>query len=106
MSVPNDVEWQILQTLQDISGKLDKLINLSQLGQEKELTIMKDQILGRSQIRRKIYNFCDGELTINEIAKKIGQKLPNVSTEITLLKDSGLITIKKGGKNKFPQKVI
>ncbi len=106
MRVPNDVEWQILQTLQDISGKLDKLINLSQLGQEKELTIMKDQILGRSQIRRKIYNFCDGELTVNEIAKKIGQKLPNVSTEITLLKDSGLITIKKSGKNKFPQKVI
>lgn len=101
-----EINWKILRTLEEISGKIDKMILLSQLSQKKELTLLKDQILGRSQIRRQIYDCCDGELTMNEIAKKIGQKLPNVSKEITLLEESGLVTIKKSGTNKFPQRII
>jgi len=106
MSTDTDVQWQMLQTLNDISGKLDNLITLIQLGQKKELTMLKDQVLGRSEVRRKIYNLCTGELTLNEIAKKLNQKLPNISKEISFLEESSLIIIKKSGSTKFPQKTV
>lgn len=104
MTEEPDIQWRILRELQEISGKMDTMIFLSKMGQEKEVAILKKQILGRSNIRRKIYELCDGELTINEIAKKINQKLPNVSTEINYLVESGVITIKKMGSKKYPQR--
>lgn len=101
-----DMQWRILKTLEDISGKLDTLILLSKVGQKKELALLKDQILGRSKVRRKLYDLCNGELTINEIARLLNQKLPNISVEISYLEDSGLIIIKRIGKNKYPQRTI
>lgn len=106
MSRDNDVQWQILQTLQDISGKLDSLILIQKTSEKKELLIQKEQVLGKSKVRKQIYDLCNGELTMNEIAKKINQKLPNVSVEINFLKKSGLIEIKPSGSKKFPQKTI
>lgn len=104
MTEEPDIQWRILKTLEDISGKIDTMILLSKMGQEKELGLLKDQILGRSNIRRRIYELCEGELTINEIANKINQKLPNVSTEINYLVESGLIRIKKIGSKKYPER--
>jgi len=106
MSEDSDVQWQILQTLQDISGKLDSLIFIQKVAEKKELAFMKDQVLGKSKIRRQIYDLCTGEFTMNEIATKINQKLPNVSVEINFLDESGLIIIKKSGSKKFPEKII
>jgi len=106
MTEDSDVQWQILQTLQDISGKLDSLIFIQKVAEKKELALMKDQVLGKSKIRRQIYDLCTGELTMNEIATKINQKLPNVSVEINFLDESGLIIIKKSGSKKFPEKII
>lgn len=101
-----ELQWQILQTLQDISGKLDSLILIQKTSDRKELILQKDLVLGKSKIRKQIYDLCNGELTINEIAIKIDQKLPNVSSEINFLKNSGLIEIKKSGSKKFPQKTV
>lgn len=102
----SDIQWQILQTLQDISGKLDSLIFIQKVAEKKELALMKDQVLGKSKIRRQIYDSCTGEFTMNEIATKVNQKLPNVSVEINFLEESGLIIIKKSGSKKFPEKII
>ncbi len=102
----DDVQWKILKSLEEISGKLDILISIVKLGEKNELTLLKEQVLGSSKVRRAIYELCNGEKTINEIAVSVNQKLPNVSTELRYLEDSGLITIKKSGKNKYPQRVI
>lgn len=45
--------------------------------------------------RIKIYLAINGELTVNEIADSLGMHLPNVSREITPLKEAGLIEIAK-----------
>ncbi|MBD3191709.1 MAG: hypothetical protein GF308_13760 [Candidatus Heimdallarchaeota archaeon] len=43
--------------------------------------------------RIKIYLAINGELTVNEVADSLGMHLPNVSREITPLKEAGLIEI-------------
>ena len=67
---------------------------------------MKDQILGRSELRRKIYESCDGAKTVREIAQEVGKSLPHVSMEISHLEVSGLIKARRIGKNKYYEKVI
>ena len=106
MSEENDIQWKILQTLQDISGKIDSLILIQKTSEKKELIRQKEQVLGKSRNRKQIYDLCNGEFTINEISKKVNQKLPNVSTEISFLKNSGLIEVKKRGSKKYPQKTV
>jgi len=106
MSEDNDIQWRVLQTLQDISGKLDSLILIQKTSEKKELVLQKDKVLGKSKIRKQIYDLCNGELTMNEIAKKVNQKLPNVSVQINFLKNSGLVEIKPSGSKKFPQKTV
>jgi DNA-binding MarR family transcriptional regulator len=92
--------------LEEISGKLDTLTTLSKIGQAKELTLMREQVLGKSNIRRRIYNMCNGENTMNEIATSLKVKLPNVSKEIGILEQSGLVILKKVGKSRYPVRSI
>jgi len=101
----NDIQWRILKTLEDISGKIDTLIFLQKVGEKNELILLKEQVLGNSKNRRQIYDLCNGDLTLNDIANKVNQKLPNVSVDIHILEEAGLIKIKKVGTNKFPQKI-
>lgn len=106
MSKESDLQWNMHKTLEEISGKLDTLISLIKLGQKRELTSLKEQILGSSKVRREIYRLCDGEKTLNEISKIANQKLPNISREISYLEATGLITVKRIGQNKYPQRNI
>lgn len=50
---------------------------------------------GRSQRRAQVFLTVNGERTVSDIADKLDMKLPNVSTELTKLKEEGLVEIKK-----------
>jgi len=49
---------------------------------------------GTSKRRAEVYLAVDGEKTVSEIARQLGMKGPNVSTDVSLLKDYGLIQVK------------
>jgi DNA-binding MarR family transcriptional regulator len=62
-------------------------------GEQIEKEIM--EFFGGSKRRAEIYLECDGKNSVTTIANKLQMKQPNVSTEVTKLKEEGLIKIKK-----------
>lgn len=59
--------------------------------------IIKDlmRFFGRSKERVNVFLNINGEKPVNQIAKNLGMKLPNVSRRITELLDEGLVKIEK-----------
>jgi len=55
--------------------------------------IMK--FFGRSKRRAEVYLLVDGKRTVEDITELLGMQKPNVSAEISKMKEEGLVEIKK-----------
>lgn len=77
--------------LSEISSSLDELKSLIILLSQKELDIQKDKLLPRDSIKRQIYELCDGDNSISEIANKIQKDAGYVSSNLSRLKREGLV---------------
>ena len=100
---------KILQVLNKIDNKLarlDDIFNMLKMGQKSSIDQTKATLLGRSPLRKTIYNLCDGRHTVTDIAESLGKSMSLVSQSITQLQSAGLIIEKRKGKRKFYNKVI
>ena len=102
----SELLWQINSNLEEISAKLDILISLYELGQKQDIDKYKEKILGRSQVKRDIYDLCDGSLTVREIAKKLNKSMPHVSKLLSELEDGKIIRAKLIGRKKYCIRVV
>jgi DNA-binding transcriptional ArsR family regulator len=99
--------WSANKNLEEISAKLDRLIFLYEFSQKRKLKKFKEDVIGRSNIRKEIYNLCDGTKTVNELSKLIRKSLPHTSKELAVLEEAGIITSKDvGGRKKYYVKVF
>lgn len=105
-SESKDMTWRILKTLEDISGKLDKLIDLTELGLSSQFLAIKERVLSGSELRREIYELCDGERTVRNIADVLQKSISHVSQELATLQEARLVKAKRIGKEKYYQKII
>ena len=99
----------ILEVLQSINAKLDRLDDIQSLlraGQRTSLDEAKAGVLGSSNLRREVYKLCDGEHTVSEISRGIGKSMPVVSQVLSQLELAGLVAEKRAGKNRYYQRLF
>ena len=61
------------------------------------------RILGNSRRLLILWILSDEELSVNEIAARVGSSLQNVSQHLNLLKKSGILTTRRSGQTIFYQ---
>jgi len=98
--------WRILKTLEDISGKIDRLASILEFSQRRELESHIQEVLGKSEVRREIYDLCDGTKSVGEIADILRKSVPHVSIQIAELEKAGIVKARRVGKEKYYQKVL
>ena len=91
-----------LETLKEISRKLDQLIILAKLGNLDIIAEYKSKIRG-DKVFGKILDFCDGSLSYSDLCEKVSKELGvaeiTVMKKISELKEMGfLITERRGRK--------
>lgn len=85
-----------LQTLEEIRDSLNTYLSLYKAIHSKEIQAMKADLL-KVEIRKKIYDLCDGSRTVKEIAQAVDpSKLittvqPLVSYHLSILEGNGLV---------------
>ena len=63
-------------------------------------------MLKKGSFEEKIYHFCDGKMTVTEIAKKSGKDIQYVGSVISRLKRKGLIKIINFQGKNMPKKFL
>jgi len=92
------VEDAVAQDIREIKWHQEAIDSSMELlikahGEQIEKEIM--DFFGKSKRRVEIYLECNGNNSVTAIANKLQMKQPNVSAELTKLKEEGLIKIKK-----------
>jgi DNA-binding transcriptional ArsR family regulator len=98
--------WRIFKTLDDISGKIDRMITILEFSQKQELESRIREAIGKSEIRKEIYDLSDGTKSVGEIARILGKSVPHISMQISELEKTGIIKPKKIGKEKYYQRIL
>jgi len=90
--------------ISDESGSeklLQKILSVLKLVNAETIEKMKREIL-KSDMKKKIYDLCDGKHTVSDIAAELSTTQPNVSQHLSGLTESGLVLYdEKGGKKFF-----
>jgi len=100
---------KILQVLNEMNAKLDKLddlLNVMKVGQKTSIEATKAELLSKSKLRRDVYRLCDGRHNVSEIAEALGKSISLVSQVISQLQEAGLIAEERVGKTRYYDRVI
>lgn len=84
---------------------LQKILSVLKLTNSKVIEEQKGTIL-KNEIKKKIYDLCDGKHTVNDIAIEIKTTQPNVSYHLASLLESGLVLYDDFGGKKFYYKSL
>jgi len=98
--------WRINKNLEEISYKLDRLISMYEFSQQHELERLKQEELGRSTIRREVYDLCDGTKTVRDIARRTEKSIQQVSMVLSTLEEAGLVKSRKVGRKKYYIRIL
>jgi DNA-binding transcriptional ArsR family regulator len=64
----------------------------------------QDRVLLGSPLRKRIFELCDGNLSVSTIAKTLGKSIQQISNNIAELQDAGLVKEVRRGKEKRYQR--
>jgi DNA-binding transcriptional ArsR family regulator len=80
---------------------LEKILSVLKLANNKVIQQEKESIL-KNEMKKKIYDLCDGRHTVNDIANELKTTQPNVSYHLASLLESGLALFDDlGGKRYY-----
>lgn len=88
-----------------LGKKLDQIIGLLKILAKKDIDELK-KVAFSTGTKRRIYELCDGETEILEIAKKAEVTRQYLHATLSELEESGFVTINQRGRNRYPKKVI
>ncbi len=80
-------------------AKLDRITHLLEMAEKREIENLKEKVLGRSAVKRNVYDLIDGKRTVNKISKMLRLVQPSVSRAISELMEGGLVGKKTKGKH-------
>lgn len=93
------------ETLCQIRDSIDDLLAVYKLLHSKEIEEAKRAALGEGN-RRKIYELCDGERGVGEIARQVGISQPAVSENVAALVEAGLLArVRKNGRSFYAKRL-
>jgi DNA-binding transcriptional ArsR family regulator len=96
----NDEQTKILLALHRIEDRLQEIAEVLKMGHKEAIEATKRKAIAGSPLRKQIYNLCDGNRSVSEIARILGKSVQQVSNNIALLQDVGLIKEVRRGKEK------
>ncbi len=91
-------EAEILLALHRIEDRLQEMVNLLKVVNEEALETSKERALG-TPLRKKIYELCNGKKSVGQIAIEVNKSIQQVSNNIALLQNAGMIReVQRGGR--------
>ncbi|MFA4946337.1 MAG: helix-turn-helix domain-containing protein [Candidatus Micrarchaeia archaeon] len=96
---------EILQALLRIEHRLEDMGALLRLGQRGQIEQIKQEFLS-SGVRKSVYELCNGNCSVNEMAAKLHKKGPNISRALGELEAAGLIRQIRAGRHVSYERLI
>lgn len=91
--------------IEEINKKLDQIVSLLKLLAADTIVEKRRLILSTSK-KQNIYDLCDGETEMGEIASKAKVSGEYVRLTIRDLEDAGFVTVKIEGRNRYPRRTL
>lgn len=91
-----DRDQQILNRLANIQHKIDSIEQTNAFALRADAERHREsvrEVFGTSKRKVQVFLSADGDRTVNDIAKHLGMKRPNVSAALKKLSDEGLLEI-------------
>lgn len=79
---------------------LQKILSVLKLANSEAILKAKEAIL-KSEMKKKIYELCDGKHTVSDIASELTTTQPNVSQHLSGLLESGLVLYDERSGKKY-----
>jgi len=92
-------QTEILLALHRIEDRLQEIADILRVGHKETIEAAQRRVIS-SPLRKKIYSLCDGNRSVGQIAKILGKSIQQVSNNIVLLQNAGLIKEVRRGKEK------
>ncbi len=90
---------------EDVGKKLDQIISLLKLLASDKILEKRRTLLSTPK-KQNIYDLCDGQTEMGEIASKANVSGEYVRLTIRDLEDAQFIVVKMDGRNRYPLKII
>jgi len=95
-----DDQTQILLALHRIEDRLQEIAETLKVGHRESIRALQTRVIVGSTLRKRIYDLCDGNRSVGRIARMVDRSIQQVSNNITLLQNAGLIREVRIGKEK------
>lgn len=92
---------EILLALHRIEDRLQEIADLLKVGYKDVIEAEQRKVLKGSTLRKRIYDLCNGTNSVRGIANLVQKSIAQVSQNIALLQDAGLIREERRGKEKY-----
>jgi len=96
----SDGQTEILLALHRIEDRLQEIAEILRVGHKEAIEATQRKAIAGSPLRKKIYNLCDGNRSVSEIARILDKSIQQISNNIALLQSAGLIEEVRRGKEK------
>jgi DNA-binding transcriptional ArsR family regulator len=94
------IDAEMALTLHNIEDKLQQILNILKVVMREKVQAAQERVLSGSPLREQIIELCDGTRSVSEIAKNLNKSIQQISNNIALLQDVGLIEEIRKGKEK------
>lgn len=79
------------ELLRGILTRLDALLSVMKIAFRDNIEAAKERSLSRSDIKKSIYELCDGKNTVDEMARKLKKDPAYIRVYLGTLEEEGLI---------------
>jgi predicted Rossmann fold nucleotide-binding protein DprA/Smf involved in DNA uptake len=81
--------------LREILTKLDALLSIMKIAFMDNIEAVKERSFARSEIKKRIYELCDGRKSVDDIAGELKKSTQYIRVYLTTLEEEGLV-VRKG----------
>lgn len=96
---------ELSEEMRKVRLLLQKVLAVLKLANTGKVLKTKESIL-QNEMKRNIYELCDGRHTVRDIVTALGTTQPNVSYHLSTLLESGLVLYEDIGGNRFYFKTL
>jgi len=79
----------------EIVAKLDAILSVLRIAFRESIESTKERSFARSEIKKAIYDMCDGKNTVDQMSKALGKEPSYIRVYLATLEEEGLV-VRKG----------
>lgn len=83
-----------IELLKEISTKLDAVLALMRIAFRENIEAAKERSFARSDIKKSIYEMCNGRNTVSDMAKQLNKEPAYIRVYLATLQEEGLVVRK------------